>query len=122
MQNTGGVSPAVLAVGAVELVFGVHAVVVQDVGVALHPSEERVRRCIPVGGDRVAGPVGVVPVAPVQFGPAFSIVVVGGDEQEPGRVDPGRVAEGVEGGDEQEVERFDLVGPEAFCVPPSEGS
>lgn len=122
VQHAVGATSAGLSVGAVKFVFGVHAVVVQDVGVTLHPGEVHDRGCVLVGGDGEAGSVGVVAVVPVQFGPGFGVVGVGGDEQEPVGVGAGWVAEGVEGGDEEEVERFDLLGPRPSVVPAGEGS
>ena len=121
LQNTGGYSTAGLPVGAVEFVFGVHAVAVQDVGVALHHGHTRVWGCVLVGGDPVARSIGLIPVVPAQFSPGFGVVGVGGDEQKPVGVDTGWVAEGVEGGDEQKVEGFDLLGPRSVLVPAGEG-
>ena len=98
-------------VGPVEFVFGVYPVVAEDVAVAFDNDQIGCCRWRPVGGDAVAGSVGVVDVAPFQAGPGVGVVVVGGDEPEFGRVDAGWVAERVDGGNHQEVERFDLRRP-----------
>ncbi len=106
---------------AVELVLAVESVLVEQVLVALDDDEVEFGGCVAVGGDAVGRPGRVVQVAPLERRPLVRVVGVGGDEAEALRVDAGWVAEGVDVGDEEKVERLDLVGPGSVGVPVAEG-
>jgi len=103
-------------------VFGVEAVLAEHLCVALDDDEVGLDRRVPVGGDSVAGSVGVVQVPPGLVLLLVGVVAVRGDEPESGRVGAGWQAERISLGDEQEVERLDLVGPRLAVVPPPEGA
>jgi hypothetical protein len=77
LEDSVGVSPTRVLVGTVELVFGVHAVVAEDVAVAFDNDHVCFCRCCPVDSDAVAGSVGVVDVSPLEVGPGIGVVVVG---------------------------------------------
>jgi hypothetical protein len=103
------------------LYFGMQAVFAKYISIAFDNHQVRGGWCCVVGGDAVAGSVGIIDVSPFEAGPGVGVVVVRGNQSEFGLVDHGGIAERVDGDSYHEVERFDLVGPDAVMVAAGEG-